>query len=167
MKNPKPHQKFSFQSKLESISDELEYYALSVPEKVTRALGTKGPVPVHAQVNGSKPFLNSLYPVGGGRHYLRIKASVRKETKIKEGDRVRVEITVRDRKAEISIPKDLASALKAEGVLEFFKALPDGKKSFMLRLIDEAAKPETREKRIQDAVQAAHGKREKQMDRGK
>lgn len=144
----------------------MKYFALSVPAKITKALGTHGPVPVTARVNGSKPFLNSLYPVGEGRHYLRIKAVVWKEVKIKEGDRVRVEITVRDRKAEISIPKDLASALRAEGVAKFFDALPIGKKSYLLRLIDEAAKPETREKRIQDAVEAAHEKREKQVDKG-
>lgn len=167
MKSSKKLQKLSFQSKLESISSELEYYALSVPLKITEALGTRGPVPVTARVNGSKPFLISLYPVGGGRHYIRVKASVRKEAKIKEGDRVRVEIAVRDRSVEVSIPKDLASALRAEGVLEYFKALPDGKKSFMLRCIDEAAKPETREKRIQAAVEAAHEKREKQIDRRK
>ena len=154
-------QKFSFQSKLESISDELEYYALSVPPKVTAALGTKGPVPVYAQVNDSPVFLISLYPVGKGRHYLRVKAEIRKAAKIKGGDKVKVEITVRDRAKEISIPKDLASALKEEGVLEAFKALPPGKKSFVLRKIEEASKPETRKKRIQDAVGEAHLKAEK------
>jgi hypothetical protein len=165
MKKSSKPQQLSFQSRLESISDELEYYALPVPEKISRALGTRGPVPVMAKVNDSKPFLISLYPVGGGRHYIRVKAEVRKATQIKEGDRVRVEITVRDRSAEISVPKDLMSALKAEGVLEEFNALPAGQKSFMLRKIDEAAKPETREKRIQAAVEAAHKKRERQLDR--
>jgi hypothetical protein len=163
MKSSKKPQQFTFQSKLECIAEGMKYFALAVPAKVTSALKTHGPVPVTASVNGSKPFLNSLYPVGEGRHYLRIKAVVWKEVNIKEGDRVRVEITVRDRTAEVSIPKDLASALRAEGVSEYFEALPLGKKSYLLRLIDEAAKPQTREKRIQDAVEAAHEKREKQI----
>ena len=163
-KSPAPRQ-FSFRSRLERISDEAEYFALSVPEKVTKALGTRGPVPVSAQINDSPEFLVSLFPVGGGRHYIRVKAEIRNTVKIKEGDRVRVEITVLDRSAEISIPKDLVSALRAEGVLEHFKALPIGKKNHLLQWIDKAAKPETRAKRIQEVVELAHQKREKQIDR--
>jgi hypothetical protein len=161
MKDKSTPKQLSFQSKLERISDELEYFALPVPAKITQALGTKGPVPVMARVNDSKAFLISLYPVGGGRHSIRVKAEIRKATQIKEGDRVKVQITVRDRTTEISIPKDLMSVLKAERVVEDFEALPIGKKSFILRRIEDAAKPETREKRIQEALEAAHGKREK------
>lgn len=133
----------------------MNYFALPVPAKITGALGTRGPVPVSARVNDSKPFLVSLHPVGGGRHKLRVKAEVRGAAKIKEGDRVRVQITVLDRSAEISIPSDVANALRSQGVLESFKALPRGKLSYTLRWIDQAAKPETRAKRIRDAVEVA------------
>lgn len=81
------------------------------------------------------------------------------EIKIKNGDRVRGQITVLDRAAEISISSDLASALRAEGVMEHFKSLPRGKQSYIIRCIDEAAKSQTREKRIQEAVEVAHRKR--------
>ena len=98
-----------------------------------------------ARVNDSEPFKVSLFPIGGGQHYIRIKAKVRKETKTKTGDRVRVQITVLDR-ADVTIPKDLMSALRAEGVTEDFKSLPPGKQNFIIRRIDDAAKPETRDK---------------------
>lgn len=140
-----------FQSKLERISDELEYYALSVPEKITKSLGTTKAVSVSARVNGSTPFLVSLHPVGGGRHKIRIKASVRKETGIEEGDKVRVQIIVIDRE-KVEIPKDLEKALKEEGVLDIFKSITPGKRNYIIRVIDQAAKPETRAKRIQEAV---------------
>lgn len=149
-RSPKPQQ-LSFQSKLERISTEMEYFALPVPEKITRALGTTAAVPVSAQVNGSTPFLVSLYPVGGGRHAIRIKAKVWKEVKIKEGDRVKVKITVIDRNAVV-IPKDLIAALHAAGVEEAFKAITPGKRNYIIRVIDEAARPETRAKRIQAVV---------------
>jgi uncharacterized protein YdeI (YjbR/CyaY-like superfamily) len=97
--------------------------------------------------------------VGGGRHYLRVRNKICKAASIKEGNRVRVQVTVRDRTAEIAIPRDLKSVLQTKGLLENFKALPIGKKSFILRLIDKAAKPETRSKRIQDAVDAARKKK--------
>lgn len=39
-----------------------------------------------------------------------------------------------------------------------------GARNYILRRIEDAAKPETREKRIQEAVEAAHEKREKRVD---
>ena len=139
----------------------MEYYAVSVPVKITQSLGTTSAVPVFARVNGSEKFLASLYPVGEGRHCLRIRNKICKSVNIKTGSRVRVDFTVRDRTAEISAPKDLMSALKAEGVVEAFKAMPPGQKSFLLRRIEQAAKPETRAKRIQEAIGEVHKRREK------
>jgi len=40
-------------------------------------------------------------------------------------------------------------------LLDSFSAPPVGKKSYLLRLIDEAVKPETRETRIREAVDEA------------
>lgn len=161
MKKPKASLKLKFQSTLKSISDQLEYYAVPVPEKITKALGTRAAVPVLAQVNNSTPFFGSFYTAGGGRHAMRVKASVRKEVNIKEGDRVRVKITVRDRFTEVSIPHDVVKALKVECVFEDFNSIPLGERSFLLRKIDEAARPETREKRIQTAIEAAYRRKEK------
>jgi uncharacterized protein YdeI (YjbR/CyaY-like superfamily) len=104
-----------------------------------------------ACVNDSTPFKVSLFPVGGGRHYIRIKAKVRKETQTKTGDPVHIRITVLDR-AAVTYPADLLAALRAEGATKDFKALPPGRQNYIIRRIDEAAKPETRQKRIQDAV---------------
>jgi hypothetical protein len=133
----------------------MEYFAISVPSKITLALKTRGPVPVAARVNHSQIFLGSLYPVGNGRHKLRVRNKICKGVNIKEGDRVRVEATVRDRSAEVSIPADLMRVLRAKGLVENFKALPIGKKSYLLRLIAEARKPETRVTRIQTAANEA------------
>ncbi len=152
-------QKLAFESRLERIAEEIDYFAIPVPPEITRALGTRGPVPVSAQVNDSKPFLVSLYTRGGGRHGMRVKAEIRKATQIKEGDRVRVQITVIDRTAEVSLPADLEKALRAGKALEAFMALPRGKLSYALRWIDQAARPETREKRIQSAVEEARASR--------
>lgn len=151
---PKPQQ-LAFESRLERIAEEIDYFAIPVPQEITHALGTRAAVPVSARVNDSKPFLVSLYPRGEGRHGMRVKAEVRKETGIKEGDLVRVKITVRDLAAEVSLPPDLKKALRAAKLLEAFQSLPNGKVSFTLRWIDQAARPETRQKRIQSAVDEA------------
>jgi len=117
-----------------------------------------------AKVNNSEPFQVSLFPVGGGRHYIRIKAKVRQDTNTKTGDRIRMQITVLNR-ADVAIPEDLMSALTAEGVTEAFKSLPPGRQNFIIRRIDDVVKPETREKRIQEGVIAAHQRRERGIDR--
>jgi hypothetical protein len=149
----------SFESRLERLAPGIEYFAVPVPAKITAALGSRGPVPVMARVNGSKPFLVSLYPKGGGRHGLRVKAEVRRAVGIEEGSRVRVELTVRDRAAETKPPADAANALRAAGLLDVFQAMPAGMRSFTLRKIEQAAKPETRAKRIREAVALARSRR--------
>lgn len=157
MKKPEPAPHLSFASRLERIAVDAEYYGLAVPANISGALGTRGPVPVSARINGGTPFLVSLYPVGGGRHSLRVKAAVRREAGITGGDRVRVEITVVDR-AAFSIPPDVERTLRAAGVLAQFKALPPGKRNYTLRWIEQAARPETRQKRIDEAVEMARAK---------
>jgi hypothetical protein len=155
----------SFQADLENWAEGMDYCAVSVPAKITEALGTKGPVLVMAQVNKSEPFHVSLFPVGGGQHYIRIKAKVRQETNIKIGDRIQMRFTVLDR-ADVEIPEDLMNALTTEGMTKAFKSLPPGRQNFIIRRIDEAVKPDTREKRIQEAVVAAHQRREGLIDQG-
>jgi hypothetical protein len=152
---PSAGRQLSFQANLENWADGMDYCAVPVPAKITEALGTRGPVLVMAQVNKSEPFQVSLFPAGGGQHYIRIKAKVRHETNTKIGDRIRVRFTVLDR-ADVEIPEDLMSALKAEGMTAAFKSLPPGKQNFIIRRIDDAVKPETRKKRVQEAVVAAH-----------
>ena len=157
---PDAGQQLSFQAILENWAEAMDYCAVPVPAEIIQALGTQGPVLVMARVNDSAPFQVSLFPVGGGQHYIRIKAKVRQETKTQTGDQVRLRFTVLDR-ADVTIPEDLMSALRAEGATEAFKSLPPGKQNFMIRRLDNAAKPETREKRIQEIVEAAHQRRQR------
>ncbi len=142
----------------------MDYCAVPVPARITEALGTKGPVLVSARVNDSEPFEVSLFPVGGGQHYIRIKARVRQETDTKVGDRIRVRITVRDR-ADVLLPDELVDALNAEGVMDAFELLPPGKQNFIVRRINDATKPQTRQKRVREGVEAAHERREWLVDR--
>jgi hypothetical protein len=153
-RSPEPGTELSFAATLENWAEGMDYCAVAVPAKITEALGTTGPVLVKAQLNDSAPFQVSLFPVGGGRHYIRIKAAVRRETGTKTGDRVKLRFTVLDRSA-LTYPEDLLAGLRAEGVAERFKSFPPGRQQFILRRINEAVKAETRRKRIQDAVAEA------------
>jgi uncharacterized protein YdeI (YjbR/CyaY-like superfamily) len=53
--------------------------------------------------------------------------------------------------------------LRAEGVTKGFTLLPPGKQNFLIRRIDDAARPETRAKRIQEAVAAARKRSERRL----
>ena len=78
-RSPTAGKQLSFQAKLENWAEGMDYCAVPVPASVTQALGTEGPVLVMAWVNDAEPFKVSLFPTGGGQHYIRIKAkSVRK-----------------------------------------------------------------------------------------
>ena len=154
----------TFVACLENWAEGMDYCAVAVPAEVTEKLGTSGPVLVLACVNDSKPFQVSLFPVGGGRHCIRIKAKVRKETNTRSGDRVRLRITRLD-PSETEVPEDMRRALRSEGVDDAFEALPPGKRNFILRRVEEAVRSETRQKRIQEGVLAAHQRREWLSDR--
>ena len=165
-KSPPSGLKLSFKARLEEWAEGMDYCAVPVPPKITKALGTKGPVLVMTQVNESEFFKASLFPVGGGQHWIRIKAKVRKETKTKTGDWILLRMIVLDR-ADVVYPKDLLSALRMQGATKGFKSLPSGQQNFLVRRIEEVAKPETRRKRVQEAVAAAHQRREKIANRVK
>jgi hypothetical protein len=151
--DPAAGQQGAFQAVLAPWAEGMDYCAVQVPAQITEALGTHGPVLVMAQVNDSAPFQVSLFPVGGGQHFVRIKASVRRETKTQVGDLILLRYTVLDR-AAVAIPADLMSALETAGLTAAFQALPPGERNFTIRRIGEAARPQTRQKRIEAALQA-------------
>lgn len=152
MKAPR---QLSFQARLERIAKGANYFAFFVPAEITRALKTRGPVPVSARLNDAVTFLVSLAPFGGGQHILRVNATARAAAEIREGDRVRVQLTILDRS---SIPPDLAAALRAAGALAGFRAMSIGTQNFLIKGIEGAARPETRKGRILAVREAAHRK---------
>lgn len=145
---------FGFNATLENWAEGMDYCAISVPAKITESLGTKGPVLVSGSVNKSAPFQVSLFPVGGGKHYIRIKSSVRKLTKTKVGDTIQFDFLVLD-PDDVDIPDDLLNSLEAEEMIDGFMDVPPGKRNYLIRRIREAAKPTTREKRIREAIDIA------------
>jgi hypothetical protein len=144
----------SFEATLEDWAEGMDYCAVRVPAEITEALGTREAVLVRAHLNDSAPFDVSLFPVGNGVHYIRIRAKIRKATGTASGDRVRMHVTVLDR-AAVGCPDDLLSVLEAEDAVGAFEALAPGRRHYLIRRIDDAVKPETRAKRIADALREA------------
>jgi len=165
--NRKPVKQIKFTATLLRLTDEAEYFGLTVPTQITRELGTLAAVPVSARINAGSPYETSLYPLGEGRHGMRLKAAVRKEAEIHEGDQVEVSLQIKERDERSVIPTDLKQALSEAGVLDTFKAMPPGMMNFLIRQVEEVAREETRKKRIQSAVDAASVRYEKNLSRPK
>ena len=154
-------QELTFRSKMENWAEGMDYCAIAVPASVTKTLGTTAAVLVMARMNSSEPFKVSLFPSGGGKHYIRVRKKVRTEANVKEGDMVKVSIRVLDREADAKIPKDVEKALRGEKMLDAFKTITPGARNYLLRRIEDAVQAETRLKRIQEAVKAALQKSKK------
>jgi hypothetical protein len=103
--------------------------------------------------------------MGGGRHWLPLNARIRGELGIELGDPVRVLLLVPEKPPTLPLPADLALALREGDLRESFSALPVGKQNHIILWIEEAVRPETRKKRVAQAIEVAFRARERAYDR--
>ncbi|MFT3686238.1 MAG: YdeI/OmpD-associated family protein [Phycisphaerales bacterium] len=75
---------------------------------------------------------------------------------VKAGDTVTVTLTLDTEERTVEVPKDLKAALKAEGMLETFEAMSFTHKREYVEAVEDAKKPETRERRIDKCVEMMH-----------
>lgn len=159
--------RFVFTTPLVNLAGAGPVYGVAIPERVSSAIGRRGPVPIVALLNKAVEVQASMVPMGGGRHRLQLNARARGELKIALGDPVRVELMVPEKPAAYPMPPDLGEALREIGLLEGFLALPVGKQNHIILWIEEAVRPETREKRVAKVVEMALGHLEQDYDRRK
>lgn len=122
-----------------------------VPQELIERLGAGRRPAVVVNVNGYE-YRNTV-GVMGGKHMVSISAAVRKETGLKGGDPISVNLTVADTPRQFDIPKDFAHALSAEpDVAEFFSKLSNSLQRYHIDNINGAKTPETRLRRINKAI---------------
>ncbi|MGB7728209.1 MAG: YdeI/OmpD-associated family protein [Candidatus Acidiferrum sp.] len=140
-------------------------YILEIPQRVSAAIGRRGPVPIVARLNGAVEIQASLVPLGGGRHRLQLNQRIRLELDITPGDLVRVSLTVPEKPPVLAVPKELGSALKENDLQETFSRFPAGKQNHIIQWIDEAAHPQTRERRVAKTIEVTFRARERAYER--
>lgn len=137
-----------------------EATGILIPFDVLKVYGTRARVPVRGTINGF-PYRGSIFPMGGGHHYMIVNKNVRAGAKAKGGETISV-IMERDNEPRIiTPPPDFARALKAnkEARAIWEKLSYTHQKEHALA-IEEAKKPETRVRRIEKAIsQLAAGKK--------
>jgi hypothetical protein len=138
-------------------------YGVRVPAAVSKAVG-RGNAPVEVRVAGGIAFRATFIASGSGRHLILLNAQVRAAAGLKLGKPVPIEARVDRGPREVPVPPDLADALDEEGVRRAWESLPPGKREHILKWIDDAAREETRAKRVARAVEEAVRRREKDAD---
>jgi hypothetical protein len=140
-------------------------YILEIPERISSAIERRGPVPIVATLNNTVELQASMVPMGGGRHWLQLNARRREELGIAPGDRVRVALVVPEKAPVLPMPTDVAAAFEEVDLLETFARFPAGKQNHILLWIEEAARPQTRERRIAMAIEVTFRARERANER--
>ncbi|MGV9820860.1 YdeI/OmpD-associated family protein [Nocardia xishanensis] len=124
---------------------------IAVSADVVAALGGGGRIPVCASFDGVE-YTGSTVPMGGGPCLGMLKA-IREWLGKGPGDTVAVRRDTAERTVEA--PGDLAAASAAAGGRAAFDALSYSRRRQLVGAIASAQRPETRARRIDEAVAAA------------
>ncbi len=117
-------------------------------------LGTRKRIRVKGTIN-RHPFATSAQAWRNEAHLITVNAEMRKRMGLVGGEDVQVELEPDPSPPpEIRIPPDFAKALRAKrGALAAFKAMAWSHRKEYVEAIEEAKKPETRARRIQQAIE--------------
>lgn len=118
-----------------------------VPESVLEQLGSGRRPAVKVKVDGYE--YRSTVGKASGTYMIPLSAEHREESGLSGGQEVAVILEVDTEPRTVEVPDDLSSALVGSPIAtEAFKALPPGKKKWLVKAIVDAKKPETRARRI-------------------
>lgn len=126
---------------------------LDVPPRVSRALGDGTRIYVHGSIEGM-PFRSTLMPRGHGKHRLFVHSRVWRPLALTDGCRLRVEVSVDRDGSAVEVPSFWQEALdRRSRAAQRFAGLPAATRREMVRWLEAARRPETRERRIELALE--------------
>ena len=130
-----------------------------LPAEVAAAMGGRARIPVAGTINGV-PFRGSTMPMGDGRHCVGFRKEIRAQAGgIADGDAVTIEIARDDAPRTVDTPPDLAAALDADAAVRAaFEAMSYTQRKEWVQAVEDAKRPETRARRIAQAVEAARAR---------
>ena len=140
-------------------------YTVDVPLAVSRALKTKGKVPVVFTLDGSSPRKTTLAPRADGGHRLHVHGEVRHQVGAKQGDVVTIVLRRDTEPSGPPVPPDLAEALDEVGALETFRTMGPAMQRELVAYVERAKREATRRKYVARVVERASEEREKRLDR--
>jgi hypothetical protein len=124
---------------------------IEVPASVVEALGAGRRVPVSVTLQ-EHTYRTTIAPMGG-RFLVPVSAEVRRAAGVAAGDELDVGIEVDTAPRTVEVPADLAAALAAEPSAQAAWAkLAFTHQKEWVRSVEDAKKPETRQRRIAAAL---------------
>jgi hypothetical protein len=123
-----------------------------VPRDVAAKLGLKGMPKIQAVIAG-QPYRGSLMPMGDGTYCLGILKSIQAAAGVGFGDTVDVLLELDTAPRTVEPPADLALAMaRDEKMAASWEKLSFTNKKEMALGLEQAKKPETRERRLKAAI---------------
>jgi hypothetical protein len=134
--------------------------ALKPPFDVAEVFQRKGRVPVKGAINGF-PFRSSLMNMGDG-HMMVVNTQMRAGAKCKGGDTIDVVMELDEEKRTVEVPAYLKKIINSDAkAKQFWSGLSFTHQKEYVREIEEAKRPETKEKRIAGMMNALRTGRRK------
>lgn len=131
---------------------------VAVPANVKNALGLKGRPKIHAVIAGH-PYRGSLMPGGDGNLLLGVLKSIQQAEGLKRGDLITIELELDTAPRVIEPPPDLAEALRRDKTASaVWQRLSYTNKREIALSLEEAKKPETRDRRLASALSRLHAR---------
>ena len=125
---------------------------IPVPAEVVEALGAGRRPPVRVTIDGRYSYRSSVAPMGG-EYLVSLSAEHREASGVAAGDEVEVHLELDTDPREVTVPADLALALEGEPEARaFFDGLSFSRQQWYVLPIEQAKKPETRQRRVEKAV---------------
>lgn len=119
-----------------------------VPPEVAARLGLKGMPKIEAVIAGY-PYRGSLMPRGDGTYCLGVGKSIQEAARVGRGDTITIELALDTAPRSVEVPSDLARALARDrNAAAACEALSYTNKKEAARALEEAKRPETRERRL-------------------
>jgi hypothetical protein len=118
------------------------------PHDLKELFGVGNLVPVKATFDGRIPYQGVLAKMGGPHPVLVMRKDVREQLGKGPGDEVEVEIRLDDAPRTVVLADDVAAALDGSGARTAFDGLAYSHRKEFVRWIEEAKRPETRQRRI-------------------
>ena len=125
---------------------------ITVPAEIVEALGGGRKPAVSVTINGHT-YRSSIASMGG-EFKIPVSAEIREAAGVKAGDDVAVEVALDTAPREVAVPPDFAAALAAEPAAQTtFDRISYSEKRWFVLGIEDAKTPETRQRRIDKAIE--------------
>jgi Bacteriocin-protection, YdeI or OmpD-Associated/Domain of unknown function (DUF1905) len=125
---------------------------ITVPTEIVEALAAGRKPAVSVTLNGYT-YRSSIASMSG-EFKIPVSAEVREAAGVKAGDEVAVELTLDTAPREVAVPANFAAALDAEPAAKAtFERISYSEKRWFVLGIEDAKTPETRQRRIDKAIE--------------